>query len=607
MDNTQKVSCNTEELWNSINWREVEQYVFKLQKRIYAAAKSNDASLMRQLQKTLTNSYRGKLWAVRKVSQLNKGRNTAGVDGVKSLTSKQKVDLALRLSLNGKSKRVYILKKNGKKRPLGIPTMEERAKQTLVKLALEPEWESKFEPNSYGFRPGRRTHDAKQAIVNSMDGVEYEKWVLDADIKGCFDNINHEKLIQKINTKPSYERQIKSWLKSGLIDWSLAKADRYQQSEMGTPQGGSISPLLANIALHGLEETLKEWIVSSRVYRPQSWSKRAGKMDYLGKTHKFKSLSIVRYADDFVVIHKERDVIEKSQEVIKKFLAEIGLEMSEEKTRIVSNNEGFKFLGFFIKRRQVGNYRSARTNLNKDTGYVMTAIPSVENTKAHYKKLAEVITSHWAASNDQLIDKLNPIIRGWTNYFKYGQGWVVFSKLDHLLYKKLFKWVTRKNKGGSSNEAYTQNWKTVNGVKTFSGKESKLQHHYMKGTELYTKVDGNKSVYDGDDVYWAKRLKTHPLISGTAKELLTKQKGKCGVCKQNFVEGQIWEIDHIKPQGIKGKRIKSNLQLVHEDCHKKKSASEIKLTRNKDLSQEPDEVKISRPVLKTNGNSDVIV
>lgn len=221
--------------WSEINWKVVERQVFKLQKRIYKASQKGNVKLVHKLQRLLLKSYFGKLWATRRVTQDNKGKKTAGVDGVKKLAPKARFKLANSLNLGVKTKptrRVWIPKPHSdEKRPLGIPTMYDRALQCLVKLALEPEWEAKFEPNSYGFRPGRSTHDAIVAIQQSIK--HQEKYVLDADISKCFDKINHDKLLEKLETFSNLKKQIKSWLKAGVLDkWS------FEPTNEGTPQGG---------------------------------------------------------------------------------------------------------------------------------------------------------------------------------------------------------------------------------------------------------------------------------------------------------------------------------------------------------------------------------
>src|SRR5919199_3195304 len=308
MSNTESIKTTVE--WKTTDWRKLERVVFKLQKRIYQASQRGESRTVRKLQKTLMRSWSARMLAVRRVTQENQGKKTAGIDGVSSLTSKQRLTLANQLrrldrSYKAKSVRRVWIDKPGKteKRPLGIPTMHDRASQALVKAALEPEWEAKFEPNSYGFRPGRSCHDAIEAIFQAIN--QKPKWVLDADIAKCFDRISHEALLNKLNTFPTMRRLIKSWLKAGVVDWS-AYANRQKgysptpDSEAGartratgTPQGGVISPLLANIALHGLENRLKQFA--------GTLPGRGG----FGKRDLMKQLSVIRYADDFVILHPD--------------------------------------------------------------------------------------------------------------------------------------------------------------------------------------------------------------------------------------------------------------------------------------------------------------
>ncbi|NEO74285.1 MAG: RNA-directed DNA polymerase [Moorea sp. SIO3H5] len=280
MEKSKTLEIQTVE-WNKVNWKKLEKTLFKLQNRIYRASQRGDIRVVRKLQKTLMKSWTAKMIAVRKVTQENKGKKTAGIDGVKSLTQKQRLALVANLKVSKKAKptrRVWIPKPgHTEKRPLGIPTMYDRALQALTKQALEPEWEAKFESNSYGFRPGRSCHDAIEAIFNSIRKMP--KWVLDADISQCFDKINHDSLLTKVNTYPSLRRLIKSWLKAGVID-----NNTFSITKEGTPQGGVISPLLANIALHGMENEIKQYAESL------PGRKHANK----------KALSLIRYADDFV-------------------------------------------------------------------------------------------------------------------------------------------------------------------------------------------------------------------------------------------------------------------------------------------------------------------
>ena len=277
----------------------------KLQARIYRASSRGDVNTVHRLQRLLMKSWSGKCLAVRRVTQDNQGKKTAGIDGWKSLTPKLRLTLVNSLGEHrGKSaavRRVWIPKPGTKeKRPLGIPTIYDRAHQELVKLALEPEWEARFEPNSSGFRPGRSPHDAIEQIFICIN--QQPKWVLDADIAKCFDRINHNALLDKLGTTPTIRRHIKGWLKAGAIDWtSFAERKGFNPTKMGTPQGGVISPLLANIALHGMEEVVKTAFPTKDI-------KEKGK--YMGCIN---DAHLIRYADDFVVLHENLDVVLKCQ------------------------------------------------------------------------------------------------------------------------------------------------------------------------------------------------------------------------------------------------------------------------------------------------------
>jgi RNA-directed DNA polymerase len=371
--------------WKNLNWRKLERVTFKLQKRIFQASERGDVKAVRKLQKTLINSWSAKCIAVRRVTQDNQGKNTAGVDGIKSLTPKQRINLVGKLKLTNKAKptrRVEIPKPGTTEtRPLGIPTINDRALQALVKLALEPEWEALFEPNSYGFRPGRSCHDAIGAIYTSIN--QKTKYVLDADISKCFDRIDHKALISKIHTYPTLSRLIKAWLKAGYCDGK----ELFPTNE-GTPQGGVISPLLANIALHGMEERVKQYAETLKG----------------SKVKNRQALSLIRYADDFVIIHEDLNVVKKCQEIIADWLSDMGLELKPSKTKLthtlneIEGNVGFEFLGFHIQQHKVGSYRSANNSQGIPLGFKTLITPSKAKVKIHLTKIAEVIDTHKTGS-----------------------------------------------------------------------------------------------------------------------------------------------------------------------------------------------------------------
>jgi len=551
--------------WKDLNWRKLERVTFKLQKRIFQASERGDVKAVRKLQKTLIRSWSAKCIAVRRVTQDNQGKNTAGVDGVKSLTPKQRTNLVGKLRIAGKAKptrRVNIPKPGTTEtRPLGIPTINDRALQALVKTALEPEWEAKFEPNSYGFRPGRSCHDAIGAI---FDSIRYKaKYVLDADIAKCFDRINHNTLLDKIKTYPSLRKQIKSWLKSGVME-----RGNISQTNEGTPQGGVISPLLANIALHGMEERIKQYAETLKGY----------------KRDNRQSLSLIRYADDFVIIHEDINVILKSQEIITEWLSDIGLELKPSKTKLThtlneyNGNVGFEFLGFHVQQHKVGNYRSANSTNRSSLGFKTIITPSKPKIKAHLAKIAEVVDTHKTAPQAALISKLNPIIRGWSNYYSTVVSKETFSKCDHLTYDKLRAWARKRGKGSINKDKY---WRTVQDRNWCFSTENgiELSNHAATPIKRHVKVKGNASPYNGDWIYWGKRRGEYPETPTKVAKLLKEQKGICSHCGLYFTSTDIVEVDHITPKSLGGKDEYKNLQLLHRHCHDTKTASDGSLQK----------------------------
>ena len=577
--------------WKQINWAKAERYVFKLQTRIYAASRRGDVKRVRKLQKTLMRSWSNRVLAVRRVTVENQGKKTAGVDGVKALSPKARMELVGELKLTGKSKparRVWIAKPGtDEKRPLGIPTMYDRALQAVVKAALEPEWEAVFEPNSYGFRPGRSCQDAIKQIKQSI--LVKAKYVLDADIAKCFDRINHEVLLQKLNIKGLVRQQIKAWLKSGVIE-----SGAFTTTSFGTPQGGVISPLLANIALHGIETRIKqEFPIMSSTMR-ETWFHKKGK--------NFKPPNIIRYADDFVILHEDKAVVQRCREIISEWLAGIGLELKPEKTRLTHTFKpelsedgfaGFDFLGHHIQQYPAGKYRSNIDSFGRILGFNTLITPSEKACKVHQEEIGRIIKKHRSSPQAALIKDLNPVIRGWTSFYSSSDAQTVreLPKQDHLTYLKLRRWAKRRC--GNINDGHIKYWTSINGNNwVFATKDGKanplrlLSHkEFSCSSTNYVKVKGDKSPYDGDLVYWSSRLGTHPQMPNRKAKLLKLQLGKCPWCGLCFQNWDVLEVDHIIPRATGGKDEYKNLQLLHRHCHDEKTALDLKEMKKKNHSK----------------------
>lgn len=583
--------------WKNVPWTEIERNVFKLQKRIYRASQKGERKKVHRLQRLLMKSQSGKLLAVRRVTQDNQGKKTAGVDGVKALGPKQRMDLCKTLKVSTKAKakpvrRVWIPKAGGSEnRPLGIPTMADRALQSLVKLALEPQWEARFEPNSYGFRPGRACQDAIEAIFTAI--ARKAKWVLDADIAKCFDRICHQELLKRVDTWPTLRRQLKAWLKAGVL-----QGGKLFPTEQGTPQGGCISPLLANIALHGLETYLITHYHQTRGKRPR-----------IGPPQ------VIRYADDFVVLHPDREVIKECQQLTEQWLKPMGLELKASKTQVVHTLEaeegskpGFNFLGFNIRQYPVGRTHSGRC-VGRLLGFKTIIKPSAEAMDRHVEKLREVLKARKGASQSYLIGALNPVIIGWCNYYASVVSKKLFARLSHVLFHMLWGWARPRHSNKGKKWIAAKYWRHDQGKGwTFQarGGGPELLRHHATGFRKHIKVAGQRSPYDGDWLYWSIRMGRSPQTKPKVARLLKAQRGRCQECGLYFRTDDRMEIDHVRPKTQGGIGTRKNLQLLHRHCHHKKTAHD-RLRGAHDKRQpveEPYDGKLSSTVLKPSRRGD---
>lgn len=540
-------------VWDHVDWREASRIVTNLRQRIFRAARANDHRKGRSLQKLMLRSRSNILMSVRRVTQVNAGKNTPGVDKVLVKTPAARGDLVDHLATfqpwRAKPvRRVYIPKKSdsSKCRPLGIPTIMDRCLQAMVKNALEPAWESRFEGSSYGFRPGRNAHDAIEKIYGFSCPNSRKKVVVDADIAGAFDNISQEFILKALGDVPG-KALIKQWLKAGYLE-----EGRYHDTPRGTPQGGVISPLLLNIALHGMEAALGV--------------KHDGQGTSIGKR------AVVRYADDFVVFcESQEDALVVRDRILPDWLAKRGLSLSEEKTRIVHLTEGFDFLSFNIRR-----FLHPQTSRS---GYKLCIKPSKKAVLDKVKELREKWLALRGHSIKAVLWKLNPIIRGWANYNRTAVASRLFNKLDNWMFrralryakhthpKKSWKWV-RKRYWGRWNKEREDDW-------VFGDKHSGrylLKFSWFK-IERHILVRGTSSPDDPDlREYWWERQKVNAKhLNGEDIDMANDQGWVCRLCGMNLINGEELHRHHKVPRAMNGSNARSNRELVHLYCHQQET------------------------------------
>lgn len=536
-----KTSCaSTDQKWNTwlyINWDKCQTAVDKLQARIVKAQKEGRYGRVKALQWTLTHSFYAKALAVKRVTS-NKGSDTAGVDRVKWSTPNAKFQAIGELKRQGYTpqplRRIHIKKSNGKLRPLGIPTMKDRAMQALYLLALEPVAETMADSNSYGFRKGRSTADAREQCFCDLAKSTSAQWVLEGDIKGCFDHISHDWLINNI---PMDKLMLKKWLKCGFV----FNKELFPTNE-GTPQGGIISPTLANMTLDGLQMML------AKKYRRTSTQN--------SKVH------LVRYADDFIITARTKEALEEIKPMVEEFLQERGLTLSEEKTKMTHITEGFDFLGYNIRKY--------------DNGKLLIK-PSKAGLKKFMKKIRGIIDSNKGSKQESLIRLMNPVIVGWVNYYKNCVASDTFRKADYLIYEKLQQWARRRHpkKGRTwvSDRYFTRiknrNWCFVANFKK-KGKDDRIVLKRLYDTKItrYVKVKAESNPFDPEWKSYFKKRKEYKMLKNLndTKPLLylwKKQKGICPLCGEPIDIDDSWGTTEKKTTAEKQNH------LVHDNCRRK--------------------------------------
>jgi RNA-directed DNA polymerase len=526
--------------WTAINWQKVTTEVRRLQARIVKATQAGKWGKVNALQRLLTHSYSGKALAVRRVTE-NTGKRTPGVDGETWSTPHQKASAIRSLKQRGYRpqplRRIYIPKKHGQKRPLGIPTMHDRAMQALYLLALAPIAETTADPNSYGFRPERSTADAIGQCFGTLCRATSAEWVLEGDIKACFDRISHDWLLAHI---PMDRAILRKWLKAGYMENRTL-----HPTTDGTPQGGIISPVLANMALDGLEQAI-------RARFPKTNSREQA-----------KRVNVIRYADDFVITGRSKELLEETvKPLVETFLHARGLELSQEKTHITHIEDGFDFLG---------------QNVRKYHGKLLIK-PSKQSQQTFLTRIRTAIKANKTLDAGELIHLLNPIIRGWANYHRHVVSKAVFQSTGHAIHQCLWQWAKRRHPNKSRYWIKEKYFHTIGGNNwVFTGEAKGRVVHLVnlsyEPIKRHIKVQGAANPYDPTwELYFEERLgvKMAATLKGRRQLLYLwkQQDGICPLCSQKITRITGWNNHHIIRRVDGGADTATNRVLLHPTCHR---------------------------------------
>ena len=556
-------------IFSATNIKACEKYVSSIQRKLDKAVAENNKSNIRWFTHLLSHKSRAvKILAVYRVTSINQGKYTAGTDGVKMVKGRSKENGELRMellkSINIKKKpspikRVFIPKANGKLRPLGVPTIADRINQDILRMAIEPITEYHASDNSYGFRPKRSCHDAIDQLFKKLSRKHSKQWVIEGDIRGCFDNISHEHILKTLKAwtvKRSIVNIIAEMLKAKILF-----KDIIQESDTGTPQGGILSPMLANVALTALDEYCHKNFgeVTPRAKR---------------KGGEYTQNPLIRYADDFVIVCKSKAEAEVIKGEIASYLhEEIGLTLSSEKTRITHISDGFDFLGFNIRKY----YKKSPKSKYHEAGILLIK-PQKEKVLKVTRTIQEILDSNKTAKQESIINILNPIIQGYGMYNRFVVSKETFSTIDSQLWHKLWRWAKRRHPKKSRAWIIIKYFTTTGRKWVFKDETgNKIMNMASIPIVRYVKVKEGMRVHANDAEtreYWQKRVYTNALsqvYTIKVERLMRKQKGVCPCCgdfitKDDIAEKKV-DAHHMLPRSKGGSEKLNNLRLLHQNCH----------------------------------------